>query len=91
MGPFFWKGVQFSLGREIWTESLKENSTCGMRVVTTVLVKSKVSSTFFLREFKFIMIVILNFPDSPIKVFIRLFSLVYQYCGSLRKARRRWL
>lgn len=78
MGPFFWKGLQFSLGREIWTESLKENSTCGMRVVTTVLVKSKVSSTFFLREFKFIMIVILNFPDSRIKVFIRLFSLVYQ-------------
>ena len=62
-----------------------------MRVVTTVPEKFKVPSTFFLREVKLITIVILNFPDSPIKVIIKLFSLVYESCEGLRKAGRKWL
>lgn len=76
MRSFFWKGVSFSQGRELWTDSFKEKDTCRIRVVTTVPVKFKVLSTFFLREVKLITIVILNFHDSPIKVIIKLFSLV---------------
>lgn len=70
--------------------SLKEKDTCRMRVVTTVPEKFNVPSTFFLREVKLIAIVILNFPDSPIKVIIKLLSLVYEFCEGLRKAGRKW-